>query len=75
MQVNLAPLRRPTKKMSVPFPKAGVLLLDESGLSDHECDPFFGCFLFRIRLLSEETARIILQQVRENAKDATCKRR
>ena len=60
--------------MAVPFPKAGVLLLDKSDLSDHECDPFFGCFLFAIRFLSEETVRLILQQVRENAKDAACKR-
>ncbi len=60
--------------MTVAFPKAGVLLLDESELSDHGCDPFFGCFLFHNQFLSEETARIMLQQVRENAKDATRKR-
>ena len=41
MQVDLAPSRRLTKKMAVSFPKAGVLLLDESTLSDHECAPFF----------------------------------
>jgi hypothetical protein len=51
------------------------LLLDESDLFDHECEPFLGCFLFNNRFLSEETARIILQQVRENANDATRKRR
>ena len=59
--------------MSVSFPKAGVLLLDESDLSDHKCDPFFGCFLFHIRFLSEDTVRLILQQVCENAKDTARK--
>ena len=60
--------------MSVSFPKAGVLLLDKSDLSNPKRDPFFGCFLFHIRFLSEDTVRLILQQVRENAKDTARKR-
>jgi hypothetical protein len=59
--------------MAVPFPKAEVLLLDKSDLSNPKCAPFFGCFLFHIRFISEDTVRLILQQVCENAKDTARK--
>ena len=45
MQVDLASLLVPHKEdVRVVIPKAGVLLLDESDLSDHKCDPFLAAY-------------------------------